>query len=326
MGKRSSTFSSSAVFVALLSATVEVAILQVPALRAPNDTVMLLEALDRRVEVSPDADVVFLGDSTLRSSVDPHHFEAITGSSAVNLGLVSNGGIYSDLLLLERWLDHHRAPRTVVLVHGPNAFGTDIHRDLYSLLATPSSTVELLLRGSLGKESALDALFHSLLASYRYKPYLRQTADQLLASGFGELEKNRAVWKEFLAERARLGYYPDPPATSPPARGELGDSFVATELNRYAIERLVERTRQVGATLCFFPGPLYAPAATQDRAKASAEQAEVLRTFPGLEVLHTQPIASSDAEVGRQIDHLNQQGAARFTEALAEVLRARARD
>ena len=98
---------------------------------------MLLESIDRFIASPEDADVLFLGDSSLRSSLDPVLFQAITGSSAVNLGFVSHGGIYSDLVILDRWLDHHAPPRAVVLVHGSHAFGTDLDRDVYWLLATP---------------------------------------------------------------------------------------------------------------------------------------------------------------------------------------------
>ena len=60
---------------------------------------------------------MFLGDSSLRSSLDPLVFEDAADNNALNLGLVMASGIMSDYYMVERYLGTQSAPNAIVLVH-----------------------------------------------------------------------------------------------------------------------------------------------------------------------------------------------------------------
>lgn len=69
-------------------------------------------------------DVLFVGDSSCVVGVDPRQFTARTGLSAYNLGAPGFLGFEGFLLIVRRYLDHHPAPRLMVLCLHPTAFDT----------------------------------------------------------------------------------------------------------------------------------------------------------------------------------------------------------
>jgi hypothetical protein len=85
-----------------------------------HDTVVEDILLERRYDFSGiDADVVFVGDSSLMFGVIPNLVQAQTGLSAYSLGTAAYVLIAAPNLLLDDYLRTNRAPRLVILYLAP---------------------------------------------------------------------------------------------------------------------------------------------------------------------------------------------------------------
>jgi hypothetical protein len=71
-------------------------------------------------------DVVFLGDSTCRCSIDPAEFQSASGLSAYNLGSMGALGVGSYEVILQVYLKHHPKPRAVVLAVTPDDLDVEL--------------------------------------------------------------------------------------------------------------------------------------------------------------------------------------------------------
>jgi hypothetical protein len=88
--------------------------------RAPtNDEVTALIPIEYAIDEHEPNDVVFVGDSTCRSGLDPQLFEKLSGLKAYNLGSSGSLTIWGQFTTLTAYLDHHPAPRVVVLCMSP---------------------------------------------------------------------------------------------------------------------------------------------------------------------------------------------------------------
>jgi len=105
--------------------------------RAPTrDEAMLTYPAEYALKSTEYNDVVFLGDSTCRCSIDPAEFQQASGLSAYNLGSMGLLGIDGYRLTLQLYLRHHPKPRAVVLAVTPDdldveasvEFGATPHR------------------------------------------------------------------------------------------------------------------------------------------------------------------------------------------------------
>jgi hypothetical protein len=70
-------------------------------------------------------DIVFLGDSTCRTGIDPVRFERLTGLAAYNLGSLRGIGPAGFLITAKAYLLHHPRPRALVLCVTPTCFEVD---------------------------------------------------------------------------------------------------------------------------------------------------------------------------------------------------------
>jgi hypothetical protein len=67
-------------------------------------------------------DIVFLGDSTCRTGLDPARFERATGLAAYNLGSLRGIGPNGFVITAKAYLIHHAKPRAFVLCVTPTCF------------------------------------------------------------------------------------------------------------------------------------------------------------------------------------------------------------
>jgi hypothetical protein len=67
-------------------------------------------------------EVIFLGDSTCHTGVDPARFERLTGLSAYNLGSLRGIGGAGFVITAKAYLLHHPKPRALVLCVTPTCF------------------------------------------------------------------------------------------------------------------------------------------------------------------------------------------------------------
>jgi hypothetical protein len=94
--------------------------------RAPTrDEAMLIYPAEYALKSTEYNDVVFLGDSTCRCSIDPAEFQEASGLSAYNLGSMGVLGMDGYRLILQLYLRHHPKPRAVVLAVTPDDFDAE---------------------------------------------------------------------------------------------------------------------------------------------------------------------------------------------------------
>jgi hypothetical protein len=102
--------------------------------RAPTrDEAMLAYPAEYALKSTEYNDVLFLGDSTCRCSIDPAMFQRSSGLSAYNLGSMGVLGIDGYRLTLQIYLQHHPKPRAVVLAVTPDDFDVESSQELDGL-------------------------------------------------------------------------------------------------------------------------------------------------------------------------------------------------
>jgi hypothetical protein len=95
--------------------------------RAPTrDEAMLIYPAEYALKSTEYNDVVFLGDSTCRCSIDPAVFERASGLSAYNLGSMGALGMDGYRLILQLYLQRHPKPRAAVLAVTPDDFDVEV--------------------------------------------------------------------------------------------------------------------------------------------------------------------------------------------------------
>ncbi|HET6324693.1 MAG TPA: hypothetical protein VFG04_08340 [Planctomycetaceae bacterium] len=95
--------------------------------RAPTrDEAMLIYPAEYALKSTEYNDVVFLGDSTCRCSIDPLVFQRVSGLSAYNLGSMGALGVGGYRLILQLYLQHHPKPRAVVLAVTPDDLDANV--------------------------------------------------------------------------------------------------------------------------------------------------------------------------------------------------------
>ncbi len=95
--------------------------------RAPTlDEACIACPIEYALHSSEKNDVIFVGDSTCRVSVDPKRFQKLTGLSAYNLASEGGVGPTGFLITAEAYLAKHPAPRIVVMSMSPLAFESSV--------------------------------------------------------------------------------------------------------------------------------------------------------------------------------------------------------
>jgi hypothetical protein len=88
--------------------------------RAPNlDEATAVIPIEYAIDEHDPNDVVFVGDSTCRTGLDPRLFQKLSGLTAYNLGSSGSLSIWGQFATLTAYLAHHPAPRAVVLCLSP---------------------------------------------------------------------------------------------------------------------------------------------------------------------------------------------------------------
>jgi len=290
-----------------------------------NESLLLYHfQLQRSRSAQTQAEVVFVGDSSLRSSLNPKAFRRASTYSALNFGLVSSSGFMSDYYVLEAYLQTHRPPRLIVLVHGFDVYNVGFNEALYTVhFASLSETLALYRRGEVSAHQGANALLTGLLPSYRNKPYLRNILQPLLRGDLQILERSRAQNRAFFANLNERAYLPDPPGY----RGSpvpVREAFSVSSLNEWYLQRILQLAKEHGARLVFAAGPLDAShlAPLKSSAWYQGYEAYMLSLARDEAVLEADCgiLGFSGEELGRTANHLSPKGAERFSEHLATCL------
>lgn len=279
-----------------------------------NETFLLYRTHVERIDEAPDVDVLFLGDSSVRASIDPQRFEQLTGRRALNLGFVSNAGIIGDLYFLDAHLRRHAAPSVVVLGHAPGGVIEDFPTKLYlDFFARPESAIAHLDSGDLSWTAASDALLRSASRAYRHRDYVASAARPWLLLDFDAGEAAHAKNAAFLEARRTLGFFP---ADGAFAGGAVAEGFTLSAPHRRALEAL--RARLPATTRCLWSfGPRVGD--------APFDVARVRAALPeGIELLFERPPVLDERAMADAV-HANALGAEIVTASVARALNARPR-
>jgi hypothetical protein len=202
-----------------------------------NETFLLHRHLEARV--THETDVLFLGDSSVRASIDPQRFEALTNQRATNLGFVSDAGLIADEAFLDAYLSAHPPPSTVVLGHVPDGGIEDFPTALYlDFFPSPASAWRHVGVGELTWVQGVDAVLRSASPTYRHRAYVFGAARPWLLFDLSAGRANLDANATFVADRARLGYFP---AAGAFRASVIADRFVLTPPHRRALDRMLAR-------------------------------------------------------------------------------------
>lgn len=124
------------------------------------------------VEKAPQADFIFLGDSTVTTQIDARYLTEEFARQGVpvtflNLGLVGSTSFTGSSFLLARYLDHHPPPRQAMIMVSPYTMGEleVTFRMAGRLSRFFHKPDELVAEARLGVDSAARSLLHALFPS-----------------------------------------------------------------------------------------------------------------------------------------------------------------
>ena len=276
-----------------------------------------------------DADVVFLGDSIVKSGVMP----TVWGEGAYNLAL-AGGTAIETRYTLETYLAHHESPKLVIIGFGQNHY-IDMDgywtRDIYFHYLPLAEHLRVLSEAArlndlplFDEENESYTLTDALLETCTYTLYSPGKYLPAILNVLGDdgdrLKRNR---QEQAYSEQMLGYYPIGKAES------CGAVSGSVEYVYFDLSPMQDACMRDILTMCTDAGirvvierPPYNQA-SEDAIDATfaAQYAAYLESlaadFPGV-IVNTQVDVYPDDCFGDECGHLNQNGAERYTKSLFE--------
>ena len=264
-------------------------------------------------------DVVFLGDSACRAAVDPAAFEKLTQLRGYNLGIVGDLGPDVRLELARSYLSTHPRPRLVVLCVSPLGMERDVPvqwRELRDRCLNCYGSEPRQQPARLGywiREGTLINWENRFPSSLRKHPDIRD--DVFL--GADETTETYRIYDNSL--RTGRGFMP------------LWGNKYATRLNRKrnevsvdpvwsaGVRRLAETCRQADLPLLIRLIPIPAEGSENlDVAQIEGWLQEVAQFCPNVIIADNPRVWRFRPDLMWDGTHINAQGAAKFTERLAQ--------
>lgn len=84
--------------------------------------VALLDYQTKKLTVSPQRDIVFVGDSSLGNAIDAEHFTHFSGISSINLALAGSYGYAGSYNMAKRAIEQ-LSPKLLIVMHTPDMMG-----------------------------------------------------------------------------------------------------------------------------------------------------------------------------------------------------------
>jgi len=298
--------------------------------RAPTmDEAIITYPVEYSLRSQEKNDAIFVGDSTCRSGIDPAEFERLTGLRAYNLGSQGKAGPMAYTLTAMAYLSKHPAPRVVVYCISPVVFDFGHTRDdsmrdrllanygpeVPGLFPWTQSILYFIKRGSVTALGAPWAWIAGRREDVREVPLVGMEMDTyrtlgertLDAKGYGRLP-GRHYSKIHRMKDLGLEWQGKPVA-------------IPDEWTRGA-EQLAETCQERGIPVLLRFSPLPAHCApTRDFSPLTKWSESLARSCPGLTV--GSPILLwYDWSLCWDTYHVNSEGVAKFTSAVAAEVRA----
>jgi hypothetical protein len=269
-------------------------------------------------------DVIFLGDSTCRTSIDPVRFQRLTGHSAYNLGSLRGIGAEGFVITAKAYLLHHPKPRAVVLCVTPVCFEADAR--------TVGGQVWKMFVSNYGPEvSEASPLFERIsyfckrgvLAASRPSNDLRlqgKGADvrDLPLDGL-EVETYRTLQRK---TREARGFFRLPGAHGRPKGFGKADNVLIRKEWTEGIQRLAQICKEAGVVLMIQFAPISAEVVkVRDLSPLEAWSRELESSYPQTIVARPIVVVYDRPLMWDEI-HLNSAGIEKFLPAVAKDLQA----
>jgi len=269
-------------------------------------------------------EVVFLGDSTCRTSIDPAPFQRLTGLSAYNLGSLRGIGAEGFVITAKAYLLHHAKPRAVVLCVTPVCFEADARTVGGHLWRTfvanygpeVSEAIPLFERISyFCKRGALAA--SSPGGDLRLRGKGEDVRD-LPLDGLA-VETYRTLQRK---TREARGFFPLPGAHGPPKGFGKADSVLIRKEWTQGIQRLAQICKDAGVVLMIQFSPISEEVVkVRDLSPLEAWSRELEASYP--QTIVARPIVVVyDSPLMWDAIHLNSAGVEKFLPVVAKDVQA----
>lgn len=269
-------------------------------------------------------DVIFLGDSTCRTSIDPVRFQRLTGLSTYNLGSLRGIGAEGFVITAKAYLLHHPKPRAVVLCVTPVCFEADAR--------TVGGQVWKMFVSNYGPEvSEACPLFERI--SYFCKRGVLATwrpSDDLRLLGKGEdvrdlpldglaVETYRTLQRK---TREARGFFRLPGAHGPPKGFGKADNVLIRKEWTQGIQRLAQICKEAGVVLMIQFAPISEEVVkVRDLSPLEAWSRELESSYPQTVVARPIVVVYDRPLMWDEI-HLNSAGIEKFLPDVAKDLQA----
>jgi hypothetical protein len=288
--------------------------------RAPTrDEAIVIYPAEYALKSADDNDVVFLGDSTCRCSIDPAEFQKASGLVAYNLGSLGGLGIDSYRMILQLYLEHHPSPRAAVLAVTPDDLDVEASQaaggwprlfrwsygESRETLHVPEDleSVKFFARRGFG-------IGHELWANSRRETRFDPRVEPLVG-----VDKETYFTLEEKVRKARgfwaLGGKHFATGTDPPNKPVVN---VAPQW-RVGFRELAKTAQAGGVSLVVRLVPMVDTVKT-DYQPVRAWLRDIQSQYPGVIVLHPE-ILLYDPELCWDYQHLNADGVRKFSRSLA---------
>lgn len=265
-----------------------------------------------------EADVLFLGDSSVTSNVDAALFEERTRLTMYGLGTLRWLGVPSYYLLLQDYLKHQPAPRYLVLMMTPSVWSQDFGN--YCVYFEAYFNRSLLLFEILGRGLSPVLFFHyavlDWLPSIRYRSYLQDIP----------FPKRRALLEQeaMHMRNARVSLIRQK-GTSLMDKGRhtvkcspIIATYEVNPVHQHYLQKILDLARARGIRVFYVATPFARECYNETQAtELRLIHDEILSRNPGLESISVSELAIPKENFSNTSFHLHREAARVFTEKLA---------
>jgi len=287
--------------------------------RPPSDYEAHIEFVMRyTLQSSEQNDVIFLGDSTCLTGLEPLKFKRLTGLKAYNLGSVGVLGIDGFVTVFQDYLKHHPKPRVLVFCVHPDTLQMPV-----SSLG-PQEVQEQFL-WAYGAESAKAKFFSEKPLVY----YVRQGAQIIIGHIAGgpdhylnEPIPNRkgmtfnSLWQQVANQR---GYWAHPGVLPENFRRPVDPSGPLRLVPDYkqGLDSLARITSENGIILFIQLSPRVTTGSAEDYSGLNSDLENLAAQYQNVSVSQPVVLVHNPSSFG-ELRHLNRKGADAFTSLVAD--------
>ncbi len=297
-------------------------------LRGDKVQSVVFAKLNEMIQYSTYHDLVFIGSSRTMEQVDPQIIDQLNGIRSFNGGMYGANILYSEMLL-RCYLAHHRRPRLVVLDIDTLSLDTDINLEQYLPYYFPYLGNDIVF-------SSLAALADPRVELVRKMPFLALPyyGDQILGDALASYRRNHFVFGvagmiKWVAARKNpkklRGFIARGEDWRPDADAVLDDRYINSQTAKgfEVLDRLILlcKNNKIPIVLAFYP--VY-----RDYHTIVANSAELIARLTEVAQKHNvRFLRYDDISLGQtksnfyKYDHLNGQGAEKFSRILAEDIK-----